>query len=141
MCSSDLEVLVKCRDGPFTESVSLRVVGGRDAEIDVELAVDLYREFGGKLRTVVRGDMSWESVKAPISLMYVIATSAAVQVVFVVRLCCAFVNLSVTTRIALKPSDAGNSTTKSIAISSKGRSPVDIGTNFVCLLSQSALLF
>ena len=46
-----------------------------------------------------------------------------------------------TTRIALKPSDSGSSPTKSIAISSKMRSPIGICTNFVCLLCLSALLF
>ena len=51
------------------------------------------------------------------------------------------VDQSVTTRIVLKPSDSGNSSTKSLAISWKRHSSVVIGTNFVCLLCLSVLLF
>ena len=71
--------------------------------------------------------------------MYEFVTATAVQVVFAGREFCTFVNLSVTTRNALQPSDCVKSATKSIAISYKGRSPVGIATNFVSLLCLSAL--
>ena len=52
---------------------------------------------------------------------------------------CILVNLSVITRIALNPSDSGNSPTKSIAISSHGCTPVGIGSIAFALLCLSAL--
>ena len=59
----DTEVLRKCLDGSFTESVSLRVVGCREPQIDVDPTVHLHGEFGGKLSTTVGGDISEESMK------------------------------------------------------------------------------
>ena len=50
-------------------------------------------------------------------------------------------NWLITTRIAVKASDSGDSLAKSIAIFLKRHSPVGIGTIFVCLLFSSDLLF
>ena len=45
------------------------------------------------------------------------------------------------TSMALKPSDSGSSSKLTIAISSKGPSPVGIGTNLVCLLCPFLFAF
>src|SRR5438128_10642282 len=54
---------------------------------------------------------------------------------------CILVNRSVITRIALYPSDSGNSPTKSMAISSQEWLPVGIGISLVCRECRSAFAF
>ena len=66
----DAEILLPCLYGPFAESVSLRVVGHWEAQVDVELSVQLLGEFGSELSTMVRGDMCGESIK-PLNLVNV----------------------------------------------------------------------
>ena len=72
--------------------------------------------------------------------IYALATSDAIHVVNAGMYHCIFMNLSVITRIALKPSDSGNSPIKSIVISSHGFEPVGIGTSLVWHAWRSDLL-
>ena len=56
------EVLLRCLDRSFTESICLRVVGSRKAEYYANLLVEFIAELGGELGTTVRGDEFWESI-------------------------------------------------------------------------------
>ena len=55
----DAEVLLECLDYSFAESVFWWVVGSREAQVNVELSVQLLEELLGKLQTTIRSYMSW----------------------------------------------------------------------------------
>ena len=63
--ADDTEVLLKGLDCSFAKSICLSMVRCWVAQVDIELAVQLLGELGGKLRTTVGGDMSRKSVEAP----------------------------------------------------------------------------
>ena len=54
-----MEVLPKCLDCLFTESVCLRVVGGREELIDVDLVVQVFGEFQATLQITIQSHISW----------------------------------------------------------------------------------
>ena len=58
----DVEVLFECLNRSFAKSICLRVVGSGESEVYIELLVQLFEEFGGKLQTTVGGNMSWETI-------------------------------------------------------------------------------
>lgn len=52
----DGEVLVQGLDGAFPKSVCWRIIGGSEAQVDGELAVEVSEELGSKWRPTVKSD-------------------------------------------------------------------------------------
>ena len=54
----DVEVLLKCLDCSFTESICLWMVGSREVWVDIELSVNLCEELKGKLQATIHSYIS-----------------------------------------------------------------------------------
>lgn len=79
MVAVDVKVLLVRFDSQFTESIWLPVVGSRDLQVDVELAIRLVEKLPGKLQATIQHYTSWQTIKFPDIVDVRAATSSVVQ--------------------------------------------------------------